>query len=372
MHSPKLAKNKNIGILFGKRSDYGAKVMEKVISKKRSMSVDIAKGAAILCVVAGHCGFPLTLWINPYSFHMAFFFIIAGFFINAESGFFKFISSKITRLLVSFYAYFFACAVLALLFCEEVLPSDFFSLRVLLLDPFNRNGTFSLIHPLWFLTALFCGMFLFRLFYRAAAKLTTGISWQRQILILAIIGQFLVEAQAFLSIDSALNILFRGLIVATLLGIGYVGWKARKNWNNSTVYFIAAYVFLTLLWRFHPNYIMAQHNYNRGIIKHLFMLCSLSGFLTVFGVCKTIESIPILSKFLALCGKHSFTLMALHIAAFKLIPQDLPAGLPNILGNSWLQKTLLFTTGVVVPLAIGASFDYLRRTYINHRSQRKI
>ena len=331
--------------------------MEKVASKERDMSVDIAKGAAILCVVAGHASFPLTLWVNVYSFHMAFFFIIAGFFISLNNGYFKFILSKFLRLTVPFYAYFFFCAVVCLLFCKEKLPQDFFSVRILLQDPFDRNGTFPLIHPLWFVNALFGGMVLFAVFHRAFAKLSGGISWVLKIVLLMITGQLVVEAQTFLNANSPWLPLFRGVIAACLLGIGYIGWREREKWNNSTVCFVAAYIFLGILWRFTPNYVMAQHTYDSGFAKHLFMLCSVCGFIAVFGVCKTIERIPVLSDFLLLCGKNSFTLMALHMSVFELIPERLVI---DLLGT-WFSKSLLFAAGVIVPLAIGILTDRLRR-----------
>ncbi|MCF0254639.1 MAG: acyltransferase family protein, partial [Duodenibacillus sp.] len=78
----------------------------------RDETADLLKGFGILAVVAGHCGFPLLLWINPYSFHMPLFFMIAGFFLNFERGGLEFVKGKFVRLVVTYYKYWLAFALL--------------------------------------------------------------------------------------------------------------------------------------------------------------------------------------------------------------------------------------------------------------------
>ena len=52
--------------------------MEKV----RDATIDILKGIGIILMVAGHCGAPFTSYI--YLFHMAIFFISAGYCFNEK------------------------------------------------------------------------------------------------------------------------------------------------------------------------------------------------------------------------------------------------------------------------------------------------
>ena len=75
----------------------------KTNKKTRDESVDALKGFGILTVIAGHCAFPLTLWINPYSFHMPLFFMIAGFFLNFRISHSEFIKTKFQRLMIPFF-----------------------------------------------------------------------------------------------------------------------------------------------------------------------------------------------------------------------------------------------------------------------------
>lgn len=345
-----------------------------VASKEREILVDIAKGVAILCVVAGHSGFPLTLWINPYSFHMAFFFMIAGFFIKTDAGFIKFVSQKFSRLIIPFYAYFLSFAIISLLLskyvpCSGIVsPKNFLSINVLLMDPFNRNSSFSLIHPLWFLTTLFGGMVLFALLQRIFSSVSPKIHWLGKILLLIIIGQGVVETQSMFSTVALLQVLARWIIVACFLGIGSVGWKEQERWNNSTVIFVATYIFLMISWRFSPNYIIAQHVYGRGMVKHVFMLCSVLGAISALGICKALKAIPRVSAFLSFCGKQSFTIMALHMSAFELVtlteravmPRKIFVRLSDMTSNSWMQRTLLFIAGIIFPLAAVLLVDRLR------------
>ena len=51
--------------------------------KSRDDRIDMVKGIAIILVVLGHSGFPLTHWV--YLFHMAVFFICAGYFITEKN-----------------------------------------------------------------------------------------------------------------------------------------------------------------------------------------------------------------------------------------------------------------------------------------------
>lgn len=47
------------------------------MEKERDLLIDIIKGFGIICMVAGHAGFPFTSFI--YLFHMAIFFIASGY-----------------------------------------------------------------------------------------------------------------------------------------------------------------------------------------------------------------------------------------------------------------------------------------------------
>ncbi len=76
-------------------------------NKTRDAGIDIAKGIAILSIVAGHLG---VGWINSivFTFHVPLFFILSGYFFKDREGVIK---KYAQRLLVP---YIFVVAVLAL------------------------------------------------------------------------------------------------------------------------------------------------------------------------------------------------------------------------------------------------------------------
>lgn len=133
--------------------------------KERDRTIDILKGFGILTVVAGHCGFPLLLWADPYSFHMPLFFFISGFFLNLEKSYFSFIKQKINSLLIPFYKYCIAFAFIAWIlhflgipFLRRFQINNIFTLNNFFIEPFIQSYQFMLIRPLWFVTTLFLAM----------------------------------------------------------------------------------------------------------------------------------------------------------------------------------------------------------------------
>ena len=84
------------------------------MNSKRIRYFDIAKGIAILCIVAGHMGFTASdgsrvVNYAVYLFHVPIFFILAGYFLSTKQTIGKFLRSKSYRLLVP---YFFTCGMI--------------------------------------------------------------------------------------------------------------------------------------------------------------------------------------------------------------------------------------------------------------------
>ena len=129
--------------------------------------VDLLKGFGILTVVAGHCNFPMLLWVDPYSFHMPLFFFISGFFLNLERPYLSFVRQKANSLLVPFYKYCIAFVFIACGFHFSEIPifrayqfNNLFTFNNFCIEPFVQSYQFLLIRPLWFVTTLFLAMIL--------------------------------------------------------------------------------------------------------------------------------------------------------------------------------------------------------------------
>lgn len=123
--------------------------------KKRLQFIDVAKGIAILLMMAGHSGVPSEVTHFMYSFHMPLFFIVAGYFTTRKS--FREILAKGWIQLVR-PCIFTICLVIAFFVCLQVAqnlilhkPYCLQTFRDLAMGLLTGEGT----GPLWFLAALF-------------------------------------------------------------------------------------------------------------------------------------------------------------------------------------------------------------------------
>ncbi len=73
------------------------------MNSTNSSWVNTAKCIGIIAVILGHIASPLTTFI--YSWHIPFFFILSGFFIDKNKATLDFISKNILRLMVPYFLF---------------------------------------------------------------------------------------------------------------------------------------------------------------------------------------------------------------------------------------------------------------------------
>ena len=157
--------------------------------------VDIAKGLAIIAIIAGHLHFNGLDGSKPIStavflFHVPIFFILSGYFLSNKTPFALFLKDKAKRLLIP---YALTCVVLGVLlvimwlFMHRICPpSQFEGFRDYMIACLYGAGTSSeklpagvnYIGAIWFLWALFFGLLENRLLIRynkAAFFITFGL-----------------------------------------------------------------------------------------------------------------------------------------------------------------------------------------------------
>ena len=141
---------------------------ESVQGIQRIRSVDIARGIAILCIIAGHMGDP-TINRVVFTFHVTIFYLITGYFLDTKKGIGDFVRRRAGTLLIP---YFFACAVIIVLgaflglvkghglkdFLEWTYASVY-GAGDTYTDPFYIRG----IGAIWFLWATFWGSMFLRI-----------------------------------------------------------------------------------------------------------------------------------------------------------------------------------------------------------------
>lgn len=115
--------------------------------QNRDITIDIAKGIAILLVVLGHLQNPINKYI--YAFHMPLFFFLSGMFVKGLS-FKDTIFQKGYRLLLPFIFYYLYAVLMKI---GRLFFSGKFTIESLWFT--NIDSVFYNIGPIWFLLSLF-------------------------------------------------------------------------------------------------------------------------------------------------------------------------------------------------------------------------
>lgn len=71
-------------------------------AKQRICYIDIAKGFAMLCIIAGHFGI-VSAERFVFTFHVPLFFLLSGYFLSTKVSFLPFMKQKARQLLVPYY-----------------------------------------------------------------------------------------------------------------------------------------------------------------------------------------------------------------------------------------------------------------------------
>ena len=135
------------------------------MNQSRNMSVDIARGIAMIAVVLGHLKIPRVNSV-VYTFHLPIFWLITGYYTKVGEPFLKVVKKRARTLLVPYYA---ACVALIVVVClyvilighsEEVVDRiKFWGSAALYAagDPYTKPFVINSIGALWFLWATFLG-----------------------------------------------------------------------------------------------------------------------------------------------------------------------------------------------------------------------
>ncbi len=351
-----------------------AKSLENVDSiASRDATVDAMKGVAVLSVIAAHSGFPLLLWVNPSTFFLVAFFLISGFYLNTKQSALQFVNGKFLRLIVPYYIFFTIVAIVSYVWgrCTgaPLLPNDFLSFRNLVLEPFTFAHRFYLLTPLWFLTALFEGMLIVTFFRATLEKIgKSGKSSAVAIVIFLLLAQMSIELSALVHNLSPAAFAYRAVMIFSFICVGYLGWRHKAVCEHPVVRFCIVYLFLFLIWKFNPSYIISWNDYGGGIKRHLFVICNFLGCISLFVLCRFLQNCHVIYTFLQLCGRRSFSLMALHMTAFAVViliehlvlPSGLAVEIVNMRRFSAFQRFALFVSGIGISLLFDGLFRFSR------------
>lgn len=328
--------------------------------------ISIAKGIGIILMVVGHSGCPPFLRDYIYMFHMPLFFIISGYCFKNKylSDFKTFANKRIIGLYFPFVKYGVLFVLLHNLFYRigvfnadygSGIASEFFNIKTIgthIAQIFLLINHEQLISPVWFISALFVGYFLFYFTKRFLNNnILTGF-------VLLAITLVLVPAG-----HSSHPIVFRSAFAALYLWGGGILSLIYKNLNRWWIALICCIIVVIGSLFFATE--MPKVNYDTFMP---YLICSTSGTLMILIISNWLStSRTIFSRLVGYLGDHTMAILIWHFTCFKIVSaiilsiNDMPllmvAKFPTVFDNDpncyWPLYSLV---GILIPLVMQKSF----------------
>lgn len=365
--------------------------------KNRSLIFDITKSLGIIFMVCGHSGAPFIRFV--YLFHMALFFMVAGYFFSNKSfdkfcELIKYIYKKIKRLWLPLVV----TIIILTLMHNFFIKINFYTNNILFLE--GKYGNKWGIIDYYTITDI--PKYLIKTLYFQHGEQLAGAAWFVIVMFYILCSSAILRFTGNLLIkNKKIFLIFEGLIYFLLFITGYI--LSLKNYNQ---YLIGSYctgMFLFYLGILYNKYeSRIKLNWQCFIINYIILLClnkfttftelaanqyynpftliaaSVSGFLFTMCIAKLLTQRAVGGGgAIVYLGQNTMSVLLLHFIAFKLITfielfyYHLPiyylASFPIYKGKGlwWIFYTL---SGIVLPLSAKYLWDKFK-TFIrkNHK-----
>jgi len=322
-------------------------------SSNRLEWIDIAKGFAILWVVALHIGllFDDNVFLQNLVFQswtMPFFYVVSGLFINHKEDFRHFLGKKTNQLVVPLVFFVFLTNTMFWVVGDLLggvktgwieRPPHWVS--TIQFCWYERHEDFRNF-PIWFIPALFNAT----LMYKCIIELTKD-KWELKIIgVCIIVGVMLLLQQLSINLPLFIDV---GLLALPYMMVGDFlknksGFISEKDSLGSEwkVGVFALLIFLSCY------YVQATWNLF-PIIDILKYVTAIAGTLFVLWTAKRIQR----CSFLAYCGRNSIIILGVHLPLTAIRPF-----LMRFIFNEWLMKGVLLI--LIVAIACGLCYLFNR------------
>lgn len=334
-------------------------------NKERNIQIDIARGIGIVLIVIGHTAFRYTHFI--YLFHVAIFFIIAGYLFKEDysaniDNIKKFIVTKIKRLYIPFVIGNGICILLNNFFIDVNLYSNasqsYYTIKDILINILKvvlfRKNT-EMLGATWFLPILFW----ISIIYAVIEYIIRKDSAQKKVLIQLVVSAIFLIIGVYLSEK---NIKFLRLQIFTcyiFFPIGRVVSKLKFDINDKMKMIILIFCLAMLLILNAFGTIEISQNQYTNIVY--FIGVSLLGWYFIYELSYFVSKIKRATNVLNYIGKNTMPILILHFVAFKLVNiigvivtkkdivmiSDFPVTFKN--GAVWIVYTFF---GIAIPLLV--------------------
>ena len=374
--------------------------MGKVI--ERNMSVDIVKAFGIICMVGGHCGWPLTHFV--YLFHMAIFFIASGYCYKQSNSLdqmsvIRFIKRKFVSIWFPYVLWTAIYSVLHNLFIKinfytdnpllmkyvsgpRIYTTEYWTildmLKNIIKALFLRGGT-QMGGAFWFLATLmkisiiYCIVdFTLNIFLRKNEQRVFASQFIISIIFLCIGFACFTTKHSLSGMDRVFSyyILFYG---------GYAvkkyGWSSsEKTGIVHGVVLVTSLVVLLISNRMGS----ISLDQNRYVNPFFLLIVSFAGWQFLYELAFLIQKVSFLNILLVCIGQNTLAVVILHFLCFKIVnymgvfiyqqPLFLVAAFPVLYdGGVWWVAYML--VGVSIPVCLSVLWKRLENNYKNNQLQ---
>lgn len=342
------------------------------MEKKRLDFLDIAKGIGIILVLYSHsCGFPI-FGNAVVAFYMPLFFFVSGYVYREGRTPAENIKRKLKQLLIPYAGYtllLYAEHILLAVIKHELtweniimpLLGALYSRAALYADMTGDNIFFLLLSngPLWFITAMASGCVIFYLLVERFLKN------KKDMIVITAVLTAITAIFAYCpyllpwSLDTASAVALFMLMGAKLGQIQYFGDENKKQFNIIVVC-LATLVYCLVTQVAEPiNLSIREFGYDGILGAFWFLAAASAGVLIFLWLCRYIEKFR-WTRIFILIGKHTYSIMALHILLFKYLTKVYYIFNMQFEFNRgciwyWVYWTVLFAVVIVICVA----FDYV-------------
>lgn len=330
---------------------------EIIKEKKRIDYIDVVRGIAMLCIIAGHMGNNLIVKI-VFTFHVPVFFIISGLFYRDKKGKTK---DSIIKLIKP---YIFTVLCVALLDCVKMIAQnwvefkhiDFISgLNVLIKDLVAGlygsgsrvdflNIDLTAIGAIWFYLALIWALVFLKAILQVSKTITQSTQTRNYLLyvfaiLLWLVGFFSAKTIWLpVSIQSGCS-----AVIFLVIGMRMKGY--REQYSKS----IWTYIIAVVLWG-GAVYFSITNDY-MSLVRSAFPnpLINIVGAIAaswfLFGVGEKIEH-SIIAKPLCFFGKYSMVVLSFHLIELNIIPWGKLIHVGEG-GLAWINRVIIFVVKII-------------------------
>lgn len=346
----------------------------------RNKTIDIMKAIAIILMVLGHSGFKYGRWI--YQFHMAMFFIVAGFCYNEKysnnmQGIKELIIKRIKSLYIPCFIWNITITLLHNILVEiNFTEGNIYSVKQILINICKCvlfSGGDHLSGAMWFLRTMFFSTIIYAMLDYICNKKVFGRCFCKEkmkwilCIILLLIGWFGNN----LSIGKYFNIFT--VVILYQIGHSLKGLNLDINITKSILYSILGFLAITIPMIFTQDNISLASN---QIINPIyFVWCSCGGTLMCFGIANILSKTKI-SSLMSYIGKNTLPIVILHFVAMKLVTLvqifyygdsiKLLSAHPYLYTN-WFWCILYTLIGTILPLLVYEGYKMLKNIIVSNK-----